>query len=134
MSAVLEQIMKSPRLKFYFDEIGERLRREQIARQKFRDEMNEDTRAEFINGEVVVHSPCRSEHNKVAENIYTLLRAYTRPRNLGRVGHEKYLIGLTRNDVEPDVCFWRADTSAKFTSNQLVFPPPDLIVEVLSDS
>ena len=131
---LLDQILKSPRLKVIHDEIGQRLRTEQIARQKFRDEMTEDTRAEFINGEVVMHSPCRLEHNETAERIYLLLKLFVRRNQLGYVGHEKYLIELTRNDVEPDVMFWNTEKAAQFRKGQLIFPPPDLVVEVLSES
>jgi Uma2 family endonuclease len=35
---------------------------------------------------------------------------------------------------EPDICFFRKDVSDKFTENQTLFPAPDFIVEILSDS
>jgi Uma2 family endonuclease len=134
MSALVDQVLQSPRAKVYLEQIAERLRREDELRRRFRDEMTEDTRAEFINGEVVVHSPLRFAHNRAAERTYRLLDTYARKRGLGHVGHEKYLVELTRNDVEPDVCFWAAAKSSKFTDDQLLFPPPDLVVEVLSES
>jgi Uma2 family endonuclease len=70
----------------------------------------------------------------VTQDIWTLLDAYVAPRKLGRVGLKAYLVALSRNDVEPDVCFWRSEISAKFTRDQILFPPPDLVVEVLSES
>ena len=134
MSAFVDQLLQSPRAKVYLQEIADRLRREDELRQRFRDAMTEDTRAEFINGEVVVRSPARFEHNATAERAYDLLKSYVRPRRLGHVGHEKYLVELTRNDVEPDVCFWSSAKSSQFARDQLLFPPPDLVIEVLSDS
>lgn len=134
MSTLLNELFRSPRLKVFHDQIAERLRQEQIARTRFRDEMTEDTRAEFINGEVVVQSPSRFAHNTAAERVYRLLDAHASANQLGHVGHEKYLVGLTRNDVEPDVCFWNKVKASKFTPKQLIFPTPDLVVEVLSDS
>ncbi len=53
---------------------------------------------------------------------------------LGLVGFEKLLISLTRNDYEPDVCFFRRETADSFTPIQMRFPAPDFIAEVLSDS
>lgn len=134
MSAILDPLLRSPRLRFYFNELAEHLQREQAARQRFREQMTEDTRAEFINGEVLMHSPARRGHNRTAERCYRMLHAYVEPRGLGEVGHEKYLVELTRNDVEPDVCFWGKAKSDAFTDDQLLFPPPDLVVEVLSES
>jgi Uma2 family endonuclease len=134
MSALLDQLLKSPRLKVYHDQIGERLRQEQAARERFREQMHEDMRAEFINGEVFVHSPAKFKHNRTAQRIFKLLDAYVERHKLGIVGHEKYLVALTRNDVEPDVAFWNARKSSNFTPDQVLFPPPDLAVEVLSES
>src|SRR5947208_994195 len=94
MSSLFDQLLKSPRLKVYHDWIEERLRLEQQARKKFRDEMHEDTRAEFINGEVFLHSPAKFRHNRTAERIYRLLDAYVRQRHMGIVGHDKYLVEL----------------------------------------
>ena len=44
------------------------------------------------------------------------------------------MITLTRNDYEPDICFFRKDKSDNFTEDQVLFPAPDLVIEVLSDS
>jgi Uma2 family endonuclease len=41
---------------------------------------------------------------------------------------------LTRNDYEPDICFWHAEKSKLSKPNQMQFPSPDLDVETLSDS
>ena len=54
--------------------------------------------------------------------------------DLGYVAHEKLLICLTRNDYEPDVCFFGKDKAVKFTRRQMKFPAPDFIAEVLSES
>ena len=50
------------------------------------------------------------------------------------MGHEKLLITLTRNDYEPDICFFRQAAAQRFTPDQVKFPAPDFAVEVLSDS
>ncbi len=52
----------------------------------------------------------------------------------GFVRHEKMLISLTRNDYEPDVVYFGPETAQTFSLDQMKFPAPDFIVEVLSPS
>lgn len=101
-------------------------------RQRFYVEVREDQKAEFVNGEMIVHSPVKKRHAAVSGNLYTLLRVHCGRRRLGFVGHEKLLIQLTRNDYEPDVRFFKLDQAALFTDDQSVFPPPDFVVKVRS--
>ena len=61
-----------------------------------------------------------------------LLHTYTAVNKLGYVGAEKLLVSLTRNDYEPDVCFFGNEKAKKFKPAQMQFPAPDLVVEVLS--
>ena len=39
---------------------------------------------------------------------------------------------FTRNDYEPDICFFGIEKARQFSKGQMVFPVPDLVVEVLS--
>ena len=55
-------------------------------------------------------------------------------KELGEVFTEKALICLTRNDYEPDVCFFGNAKASAFNGETMQFPAPDFIVEVLSDS
>lgn len=107
---------------------------ESARRQAFRKWLCDDVKAEFINGEVIMHSPVKRRHLDARQNLLTLLRVYVHKNNLGAVDSEKALIGLTRNDYEPDICYWNAETAASFTDDQMEHPVPDLIVEVLSRS
>ncbi|MFK7981012.1 MAG: Uma2 family endonuclease, partial [Saprospiraceae bacterium] len=97
-------------------------------------EITEQIKAEFINGEIIVHSPVIKLHNDISSNAHRLIDAYVFERDLGFVGIEKILIQLTRNDYEPDVCFFDKQKTNQFKDNQKFFPAPDLIVEVLSKS
>ena len=103
-------------------------------REKFREWLPDDKKAEFINGSVIVHSPVRLEHDGASTNLAMLLKAYVTKHKMGYVGHEKLLVALTRNDYEPDVCFSAQDKSGGFKKGQMEFPPPDLVIEVLSPS
>ncbi|MEZ4526170.1 MAG: Uma2 family endonuclease [Desulfobacterales bacterium] len=42
------------------------------------------------------------------------------------------MVSLTRNDYEPDVCFWSQAKFKKFRPKQTQFPDADFIAEVLS--
>jgi Uma2 family endonuclease len=132
MEAVLETLHHSPLLSLYYRKIGEWLDEEQRKRQKFYDSMTEEQKIEFINGEEVMQSPAKLEHNVASNHLNILLSAYVACHDLGYVGHEKMLISLTRNDYEPDVCFWRKEKSEAFGPKQIHFPAPDFIAEVLS--
>ena len=53
-------------------------------------------------------------------------------RGLGTTSYDKGMVALTRNDYEPDICFWGKEKSAHFTDETLLHPAPDFVVEVLS--
>lgn len=134
MDAVLEQLLDSPKLALYLRQIEGILEREKAARQQFYKDLRDDVKAEFINGEIVVHSPVKKSHNDCGQRLLTLLRTYVAKHNLGFVGYEKILIRLTRNDYEPDLCFFSRDKANDFVPEQIFFPAPDFVVEILSDS
>jgi Uma2 family endonuclease len=131
---LLEQMLHSPRLPQYMRELKGILDAERPKRRKFFDGLREDQKAEFINGEVVVHSPVKVEHEQASSRLYKLLSDYVEIHSLGYVGHEKLLVCLTRNDYEPDICFFDSAKTANIKRGQTRFGAPDLIVEVLSPS
>jgi len=128
----LEQLMKAPNLPQLIEQAQRALREEARKRQEFYAWLKEDIKAEFINGHVVMHSPVKERHWTAVGNIYRLLSSFVIKNKLGRVASEKALIALKRNDYEPDVCFWKQEKATQFTADQMKFPAPDLVVEVLS--
>ena len=134
MELITEQLHRSPKLGLYYRDIRTTLSEERKKRRQFYDEVREDQKAEFINGEVIVHSPVRIEHNITGKLLLRFMDIYVQIRSLGFVGYEKMMISLTRNDYEPDVCFWSKKKSVKFKPGQMKFPAPDFIAEVLSPS
>jgi len=134
MDAVLEKILHSPKLALYVDKFQQVLANEQKDRAQFYEQMTEDQKTEFINGDVVVHSPVKKRHTMVGRNLIVLLSAHVSKHDLGFVGYEKTLIVLTRNDYEPDICFFCQEKAQNFTPDQIKFPALDFIVEILSPS
>ena len=107
---------------------------EQVKRHTFWADIDENIKAEFIDGEIIYHSPVYRRHWKTSSELMTLMLPYVKKNNLGEIGAEKVMIRCTRNDYEPDICFWRKEIADTFTPKQSAFPPPDFIVEILSDS
>ena len=134
VDALLEPIIHSP----YFAEILDRLQQtdvdERQRRALFYAEMTPEQKVEFIDGEVILHSPARVEHLDVTVAILTLLHTYVRRRRSGSVYSEKCLCVFPRNDYEPDVVFFGPEKAARILPKTMKFPIPDLVVEVLSDS
>lgn len=131
---LLEQLLRSPRLPEVAERLGALVVDEAARRQHFVDTVSESEKTEFINGEQVVHSPAKFKHTATIGNLYRLLSTYVMIHDLGWVGFEKVLISLTRNDYEPDICFFSAATAAEFQPDQMRFPAPELAVEVFSAS
>ena len=132
METLLESFVRSPKLVLYNRHVRALLSDERRRRKQFYDDITEQQKAEFINGEIIVHSPVKLEHEFASNNLNVLLKTYVMLHKIGYVGHEKMMISLTRNDYEPDVCFWSSKKSVKFKPKQMKFPAPDFIAEVLS--
>lgn len=134
MEKILEPILNSPRLKDYVAELQEFLSSEDERRNFFYNKITDQEKAEFINGEIILHSPVVMIHNVTLKLLLFAIDKYVRYNNLGFVGYEKLMIRLTRNDYEPDLCFFNQDRADSFSDNQKLFPAPDFIAEVLSES
>lgn len=129
-----ESILEMPNAFLLVDKVQTRLKDEQKRRRHFYKIVEENKKMEFINGEIVFHSPVRLQHNSATKLLCGLLNTFVIKHNLGFVGIEKIMISLTRNDYEPDVCFFGSDKAKDFKRRQVQFPAPDFVVEVLSDS
>jgi len=129
-----ESILEMPNAFLLVDKVKSRLADEQKRRRHFYQIVEENKKMEFINGEIVFHSPVKLQHNDATFLLGMLLKAFVNKNKLGFVGIEKIMISLTRNDYEPDICFFEKEKAKNFKRKQLQFPAPDFVVEVLSDS
>ncbi len=134
MSELLLQLLDTPQAPLIIQKAQAFLHNEHQKRQAFYEWLDEDKKAEFINGEVVVHSPALDRHNSAMLLLARLLSIYVDDRQLGIVRAEKALVELTRNSYEPDICFWETDKAAQIHDELLYYPAPDFVVEVLSKS
>jgi len=101
---------------------------------QFDELVDEDTRAELLDGVMIVHSPATIEHDDVGGFIRTLMRLYARKRRLGKVLGPDSLVHLkTCRLLAPDAYFVekRRAPSRKVKRFE---GAPDLTLEVLSPS
>ena len=134
IAELLAPIQSSPFLPEVVDRLSSMLAAERQRRNKFYEEMTPEMKVEFIDGEVILHSPARNQHLDVTYNVATLVGSYVRLKNLGEVKIEKCLVVFPRNDYEPDIVFFGPAQAATLKQDTMRFPVPDLIVEVLSES
>jgi Uma2 family endonuclease len=129
----ISAILESPDAPTLSANLAKTLNDEKKRRLKFYNDIDDDMKVEFINGEIVVHSPVKKEHSDAVGLLYKILDTFVQIAELGYVGYEKVMTALTRNDYEPDVLFFDNEKSIHFGRKQWKYPAPDFVVEVLSD-
>ncbi|WP_420459153.1 Uma2 family endonuclease [Neolewinella sp.] len=132
--ALVAQLLDHHDPRAVYAEVERTLEREQRERAKFRQRLAPDVKAEFILGEVVVHSPATHGHNMAVTRISTILTTYCAFSKQGTSLVQKALVATKRNDFEPNVSVWLQERAKDFTPDMKYYPAPDLVVEVLSKS
>jgi Uma2 family endonuclease len=127
-----EKILSSPNAPLQIEALNQAMNEEKRRRHDFREWITPSIKAEFINGEVVLHSPVKRRHWKITDLFSRLLSIYSGIKKIGTVGTEKVMVALTRNDYEPDLVFFAKEKADMFTEDQMLFPAPDFVVEILS--
>ena len=134
MEDKVNEIMADASAAMIAEELVKKLLDEERKRHEFYNLIAEDDKAEFVNGEIIFHSFVMKGHTDATGRLYNLLATYVEEKNLGWVGIEEVLTRFSRNDYEPDLCFFKQEKAAEFREQQLIYPIPDFIVEVLSKS
>ena len=134
LEATLKPLRHSPRLPDIVEALQTQLSDEAQRRRKFYQDMSDEQKMEFIDGEVVLHSPARNWHLIAQKNLLKLLDTYVQMTQRGAVRHEKCLCIFPRNDYEPDIVFFGPEKAAAFGPETMKFPVPEFAVEVLSKS
>ncbi len=134
MSLAVNEFLDDPALPEKVDALRRVLETERTRRDRFYDEVSEEDKAEFINGEVVMHSPAKARHLEVRKRLERILSCFCESHKLGAVFGEKSLCVFPRNDYEPDVVFFGPEKTALIGPDTLKFPIPDFVCEVLSES
>jgi Uma2 family endonuclease len=92
---------------------------------------DEDTYAEWVDGEVIIPMPPGNIHQITLGFLYKLLSLFVDSFNLGHVGIAPFEVKLPHSSREPDIFYIATENLDRLTEERLV-GPPDLIVEIIS--
>jgi Uma2 family endonuclease len=91
---------------------------------------NEDTLAEWVDGEVVMYSPASKRHQNIADFLLKVMGTYVESHGLGMVISAPFQMKLERGR-EPDLLFVASEHLDRLEETYLD-GPADLVVEIVS--
>lgn len=92
---------------------------------------DEDTLAEWVDGEVVMNSPANKRHQQVMQFLEHLLTPYATVHDLGVAMLPPFQMRLATSGREPDLLFIRKEHLAS-VKDTYIQGPADLVVEIVS--
>ncbi len=98
--------------------------------EEFLDWADEDTLAEWVNGEVIMTSPASNKHQDISGFLESVLRIYVETKELGCVRTAPFQMKL-KNGREPDIVFV-AKAHLDRLKETYLDGPADLAVEIVS--
>lgn len=132
---LLKPLLASPHLPSLALELYNTMLQESEKRSDFYAWLDEDKRAEFIGGEIIVHSPARALHIIVLKKLGRILDDFIEQEMPGALLlQEQAMVRLERSDMMPDLVFFPAEKAQFILPDTKLFPVPDFVVEVLSPS
>jgi len=92
---------------------------------------NEDTLAEWVDGEVMMYSPASNRHQDLARFLTSVLGIYVETHSLGVIRPAPFQMKLERSGREPDLLFVAQEHRERLKETYLD-GPADLVVEIVS--
>lgn len=131
MSLMTKPQRKQPAIDFVADGKSHPGRR--MTEQEFLDWIDSETRAEWVDGEVILMAAVGVDHDKTTRWVCTLAEDYLEAKDEGGIVTSDVLVRLPklRRLRAPDIAVVRADR-AHIVKERSIDGPPDLIVEVVS--
>ncbi len=83
----VSQILDDPAAPAIVERLRSSLEKEGAKRQKFYADIDDDMKIEFVNGEIVVHSPAKKEHADVVGALYIISFLKRKKSGLGIATH-----------------------------------------------
>lgn len=104
-----------------------------ISYEEFLQQLDEDTLAEWVDGEVVFLSPARLEHQLIADFLTAVMGAFVRHQGTGQVISAPFQMRLlhTERGREPDILFVANENLHRLRDTHLE-GGADLVVEITS--
>jgi Uma2 family endonuclease len=108
-------------------------RKEKMSFEEFLAWCDEDTHAEWVNGEISMTSPASRQHQKIRMFLTFLLDHFVRIRKLGEVFDNPFLMRLPEvpSGREPDILFIRREHLDRLRETYLD-GAADLVIEIVS--
>lgn len=104
-----------------------------LSYEEFLQQCDEDTLAEWVDGEVILLSPASNRHQDLARFLMIILGLYVERHALGviRPAPFQMKLGPTLPGREPDLLFVAKEHLGRFKENHLD-GPADLVIEIVS--
>jgi Uma2 family endonuclease len=108
--------------------------KEKLSYEEFLDWCDEDTLAEWVDGEIIMYSPASLIHQDIGGFLENLLRPYVEGKNLGKVLRAPFQMKLPEHlpGREPDLIFVSTANLHRLRKTYLD-GPADLAVEIISE-
>lgn len=113
------------------DALADPERLPKITYEAFLDWADEDTLAEWVNGEIEMASPASSSHQQIVLFLSRLLASFLDVKPQGSVYVAPFQMKLAHSGREPDVLFIKTEHLDRVKKTYL-HGPADLVVEVVS--
>jgi len=109
------------------------LKKEKMSFEEFLAFCDEDTWAEWVNGEIVMFSPASDQHQDLSDFLLTVLRLYVQTRRLGWVRSAPFAMRLPEisHGREPDLLFVKAER-INIVQKTYLDGPADVVIEIVS--
>jgi len=108
--------------------------KERVTHEKFLEWCNEDTKADLIDGVIIVQTPASTSHERLFKFLLQVLGIYAARQGLGEVLGSHTPVKLeSGHTYEPDLLFVSRERGHIIKENE-VDGAPDLVMEILSAS
>ena len=102
-----------------------------VSYEEFLEQIDEDTSAEWVDGEIIMTSPASAQHQRIRSFLESILLAYTESHALGVIFSDRFQMKLARSGREPDLLFVATEHLDRLNPTYLD-GPADLAVEITS--
>jgi Uma2 family endonuclease len=101
--------------------------------EEYLDWLDEDKHAEWVNGDVIMHSPVSRLHNDVGRLLINILSCFAEAHQAGEIFYEPFQMKISPESPGrmPDIMFV-ATANLSRVKDMLLDGPADLIVEIIS--
>lgn len=101
-----------------------------ISYEEFLDWLDEDTLAEWVDGEIIIAAPASIRHQRISGFLYGILSRYVCSHNLGELIYAPFQMKLITGR-EPDILFV-SNANLGRIKDTFIDGPADMVVEIVS--